>query len=65
MRRTTVNGVLNKYFPPIACLLQSVEVKGHEVIEEVAFDLSTEDIELASQDIQGVTIAPWGTGPGG
>lgn len=59
MRWSAVNCVLNQYLPPITCLLQRIQIECDEVVEKVAFDLATENVKLATQDVQGVSVASW------
>jgi hypothetical protein len=59
MRWTTVDRVLNENFPPIACLLKRVKVECNKIVEEVALDLTSENVKLATQDVQGMSITSW------
>ena len=59
MRWSAIDGVLNQYLPPITCLLQRIQIECDEVVEKVAFDLATKNVKLATQDVQGVSVASW------
>lgn len=57
MRRATVYCVLNEYLPAVRRGLQGVEVECDKVIEEEAFDLTTKNVQFASDNVEGVPIA--------
>jgi hypothetical protein len=59
VRRSAVDRVLNQNFPPITCLLQRVQIERNQIIEKVAFDLTSEDVKLTTQDVQGMSVASW------
>lgn len=59
MRRTAVNRVLNEYLPSVASLLKRIQVESHKVVEEVALDLTTKDVDLATKDVQSMSISSW------
>lgn len=59
MWRSAINCVLNQDLPPITCLLQRIQVERNKIIEEVAFDLASENVELATQNVQGMSVASW------
>lgn len=40
------SSIRNHDFPAIAGTLKRIEVKSHEIVEKVAFDLTTEDINF-------------------
>jgi len=42
--RTSVIAVLDEHFPLAVGVLQSVQIKSEYIIEEVAFDLATKNI---------------------
>lgn len=50
----------NEKFPFIGRILKLVQVKSNQIIEEVAFDLSPEHIELGAQYIQCMAVASSG-----
>lgn len=60
VRWPAVNCVLDQNLPSVTRLLQSVQIERNKVVEEVAFDLTTENVELASKNIQGVSVASRG-----
>ena len=62
VRWAAFNGVLNQHLPLITWLLESVQVKCDQVIEEETFDLAAKDIDLGAENVQGVTIATSGSG---
>lgn len=57
VRWSAINRVLDENLPSVARLLQSIQIERNEVVEEVAFDLTTKDVEFATQDVQGVSVA--------
>ena len=59
MRWSAVNCVLNQYLPPITRLLQRIQIECDEIVEKVAFDLASEDVKLAAQNVQGMSVASW------
>ena len=61
---TAINRVLNEDLPAIRCLLQSIEIECDQIVKEVAFHLAAEDIYLASEDVESVSIAAWRTWTG-
>lgn len=42
LRRSSIIGVVDKYFPTVAGLLERIQVEGDEVVEEVPLNLSAE-----------------------
>lgn len=67
-RYLTVRGsafyrVLNEDFPTIAGLLQSIQIECDQIIEEEALDLTTKDVYLRAEDVQGMTITARGADP--
>lgn len=57
MRWSTVDSVLNQDFPSVTGLLESVQVKCDQIIEKVAFNLTTEDVELAPKNIESMSVS--------
>lgn len=44
--------------PLIPRILELIQVKSHQIIEKVAFNLSTKDVDLGAENIQSVAITP-------
>lgn len=59
MRWSAIDGVLNQNLPSVRGLLKRIQVECNQVIEEVAFHLPTEDVDLAAENVQRVAIATW------
>ncbi len=59
---SAVNGILDENLPAVRCLLESIEVESDEIIEEVALDLTAEDVDLAAENVQGMTVPSWWSG---
>jgi hypothetical protein len=59
MRWTPIDGVLYQDLPPVRCLLQCIEIERNEVVEEIALDLSSENVNFASKDIERMTVSSW------
>ena len=57
MWRTAIDRVLYEYFPLVRRLLQRIQIESDQVVEEVPFHLTTEDVDLAAQDVQCVTVS--------
>ena len=55
-----VLAVRDKHLPPVRRASQLVEIERNEVIEEMAVDLATKDVEFRAQDIQSVAVATCG-----
>ena len=53
------SGRWHEKFPLVGRILQRVQIKGEEVIEEVAFYLSTENVDFGAQDVEGMAVPPW------
>lgn len=53
----TAVAILDKNLPSIIRLLKLVQIKGGEVVHEVALDLTTEDVYLGSQDVERVSVS--------
>lgn len=59
---SAIDRVLNEYLPSIGRLLQRIEIECYEVVEEIAFHLAAEDVDLAAEYVQCVAISsgrPW------
>lgn len=54
---SAIDGVLYQNLPPVAGLLQSIEIESNEIIEEVAFHLTTKDVNLAPENVESMAIA--------
>lgn len=48
--------VQHEHLPSIIGHLQLVKVKCREIVHKDAFDLTAEDVDFGSQDVQGVAI---------
>lgn len=46
----------NEEFPFVRRILELIEIKSSQVVEEVPFDLATKYVEPRSQDVQGMAI---------
>ena len=49
--------VWQQHLPPTRRRLQRVEVKGDQVVEEEALDLTSEYVDLGAEDVQGMSVA--------
>ena len=65
VRWAAFDGILDQHLPLIAWLLESVQVKRDQIIEEETFDLAAKDIDLGAENVQGMTIATSGSGAWG
>lgn len=54
---STTVGVLNKHLPPVVGHLQLVQVEGGEIVHKVTLNLTTKNVDLGSEDVQGVAVA--------
>jgi len=54
---TAIDRALDQSLPPVASLLQGVQVKRDKVVEEVAFDLASEYVDFRAEDVQSVTVS--------
>ena len=59
VRRSAIDGVLDQDFPPVRRLLKRVEVESYQIVEKVALDLSTKDVDLAAEDVECMAVSPW------
>lgn len=57
MRWPPIDCVLDQYFPTVAGLLESIQIEGYKIIKEVAFHLTTKDVDLASKYVQCMSIS--------
>jgi len=57
VRWTAVYRVLYENLPAIGGLLKCVQIESDQIIEEVAFYLPAEDVDLTSEDIEGMTVS--------
>lgn len=48
--------IVNQKLPFIRRILKLIEIKGDKIVEKVTFDLTTKNVELGAQNINGVTI---------
>jgi len=61
--RTSIDGILNQRLPPIAGLLQGIQIERDKIVEEEALDLTSKDVNLGPNDVQGVAVTTWRTRP--
>lgn len=57
LRWSAFKGILDEHFPTVVWRLQCVEVKGHEIVEKEALDLTTKYVNFRAENIQRVTIS--------
>lgn len=57
VRWTAVYGVLNEDLPAIGGLLKRIQIESDQIIEEVALYLPAENVDLTSEDIEGMTVS--------
>lgn len=48
----------NKEFPLVPRVLKLVQVETNQVVEEIAFDLSTKNIKSRAKDVESVAVTP-------